>query len=256
LVFAFVFIGILTTFNRGSFLPLDAGNHAWLWLSLSGIVGFVLGDLFLFASYPLITSRIAMLMMTLVPPVTAVFGWVILDEQMSLLNILGMIMVVSGIGITIWSRGDDHKFKMNHSMRGIVYAFIGAIGQAFGLILSKHGMKDYNAFAATHIRIIAGIVGFIIIISVLKKWKNVSKTLTDIKAMKSISIGSFFGPFLGVSFSLIAVQNTVTGIASTIMAIVPVLIIPPAIIFFKQKVSKKEIIGAVISVIGVVLFFI
>jgi len=39
-------------------------------------------------------------------------------------------------------------------------------------------------------------------------------------------------------------------------AIVPIFIIPPAIIFMKQKVTIKEIIGAMISVAGVALFFI
>ena len=70
------------------------------------------------------------------------------------------------------------------------------------------------------------------------------------------TIGSIFGPFLGVSFSLVAVSYTSTGIASTLMAIVPVLIIPAVVLLYKQKVSLKEIIGAVLSVVGVVIFFI
>jgi drug/metabolite transporter (DMT)-like permease len=146
--------------------------------------------------------------------------------------------------------------KLNYSFRGLLYAFIGTFGQAAGLVLSKLGMGKYNAFASTQIRIIAGIIGFAVLITILKRWKNVGKALKNRPAMKGIGIGSVFGPFLGISFSLIAVQNTGTGIASTIMAIVPVLIIPPAILIFKQKVSAKEVVGAFISVSGVALFFI
>jgi drug/metabolite transporter (DMT)-like permease len=73
--------------------------------------------------------------------------------------------------------------------------------------------------------------------------------------MKRITLGAIFGPFLGVSLSLLAVQQTKAGIAATIMAIVPVLIIPPAVLFFKEKVNWKEIIGAVIAVAGVLIFF-
>jgi drug/metabolite transporter (DMT)-like permease len=73
--------------------------------------------------------------------------------------------------------------------------------------------------------------------------------------MKRIGLGSVFGPFLGVSFSLIAIQHTQAGIAATLMAIVPVLIIPPAILFFHEKVNWKEILGAVITVGGVAIFF-
>ena len=73
--------------------------------------------------------------------------------------------------------------------------------------------------------------------------------------MTSISIGSFFGPFIGVSFSLIAVKYTSTGVAATLMAIVPVLLIPPSILLKKEKVTWKEITGALIAVLGVATFF-
>ena len=106
LVFGFVFLSILTYALRGMMFPTDASMHAWFWLFLSGIVGLLLGDLFLFASYPIIGSRIAMLMMTLAPPMAAILGLLILDETMSVISILGMLLVVGGISITIWSKSD------------------------------------------------------------------------------------------------------------------------------------------------------
>jgi drug/metabolite transporter (DMT)-like permease len=257
LLLGFVFLSIMAYFNRGMIFPLDAGFHAWFWLLISGLVGFVLGDLFLFASFPIITSRISMLVMTLAPPMAAVLGWLVLNENMSLLSILGMVFVVSGIALTIWSRPNgEKKMKLNFPIKGLFYAFLGTVGQAGGLVLSKLGMRDYNPFAATQIRVIAGIIGFSVLIVVLNRWKNLGNAVRNKKAMTAISIGSFFGPFLGVSFSLIAIQHTSTGIAATLMSIVPILIILPAIFIYKQKVSPKEIIGALISVGGVVLFFI
>jgi len=168
-----------------------------------------------------------------------------------------MVLVILGISVAIWSRQNvERKMKLNYSLKGLIFAFIGTFGQASGLVLSKLGMGKYDAFASTQIRLIAGIIGFTILISILRKWKNVGNGIKNIPAMKSIALGSFFGPFLGISFSLIAIQNTGTGIASTLMSIVPVLIIPPAILIFKQKVSVKEVIGAFVSILGVMLFFI
>jgi len=257
LVFGLFFLTVLAWFNRGLAFPTDATSEAWFWLFLSGIVGVVFGDLFLFASYPIISSRIAMLIMTLAPPMAAIMSWIVLGETMKMQAILGMILVILGISVAIWSKPNgERKMKLNYSPKGLIYAFIGTFGQASGLVLSKLGMGKYNAFAATQIRLIAGIVGFIILISILRKWKNVGKAINNIPAMKGIALGSFFGPFLGISFSLIAIQNTGTGIASTLMSIVPVLIILPAIIIFKQKVSVKEVIGAFVSILGVTLFFI
>jgi drug/metabolite transporter (DMT)-like permease len=257
LFFGLIFLSITVWFIRGIILPIDASLHAWFWLSLSGIVGVVVGDLFLFASYPIISSRISMLIMTLNPPMAAIMSWAILGEKMELKAILGMCLVITGISFAILNRQNGEKrLQLKYSLRGIIYAFIGSFGQASGLVLSKLGIGKYNPFAATQIRLIAGIIGFIILISVLKKWKNVTATFKNKPALKVITIGSFFGPFLGISFSLIAIQNTGTGVASTLMSIVPVLIILPAIIILKQKVSLKEIIGSFISIIGVSLFFI
>lgn len=257
LFFAFVLLALLTFFRRGMALPMDASVHAWVWLSISGLVGFILGDLFLFASYAIITSRVSMLIMTLAPPLAALIGWLVLGETMTLISLLGMALVVVGIGLTIWSRPDgEKKLSLNFPIKGLLFALLGAVGQAVGLVLSKYGMRDYDPFAATQIRIIAGLIGFGFIISILKRWKNVFRVFTDKKSISRIGLGSFFGPFLGVSFSLIAIQHTSAGIAATLMAIVPVLIIVPSVIIFKQKVTLREVVGAIISVAGVALFFV
>ncbi len=168
-----------------------------------------------------------------------------------------MVLTVGGIAMAIISREDKKsKFSLKLPDKGVLYAFGGAAGQALGLVLSKLGMEGYDPFAATQIRIIAGIAGFCILVSFMRRWKKVYEALFHLKAMQSIALGSFFGPFLGVSFSLLAVAHTQTGIASTIMAIVPVLIIAPAVIVYKQKVTPLEILGAIISVSGVAFFFI
>src|SRR5512133_519971 len=78
-----VFLSMLTLILRGRLLPTDASNENWLWLTLSGLVGFLFGDLFLFKSYTIIGSRFSMLIMTLVPPLTALFGWIIMGEHLT-----------------------------------------------------------------------------------------------------------------------------------------------------------------------------
>ncbi len=257
LVSGFIFLSILNFIRRGIILPTDASLENWEWLFLSGIVGFLFGDLFLFKSYTIIGSRFAMLIMTTVPPITALSGWIILGEKLTLFNYLGMSLTFSGITLAIFSRENKkEKIKLKIAPKGIMYAFFGALGQALGLVLSKLGMSDYDPFAATQIRIISGIFGFGLLISILERWKSVFAAVSNLKAMVETTIGSFFGPFLGVSFSLIAVKHTETGIASTIMALVPILIIPPSIFIYKQKLSLLEIIGSIISVCGVAMFFI
>jgi drug/metabolite transporter (DMT)-like permease len=257
LIIGFSFLSVFTLIQRGLVLPVDASYENWLWLSLSGLVGFVFGDLFLFKSYTMIGSRFSMLIMTLVPPITAFFSFLILGERLTLFHYLGMTLTFSGIAMAIFSRSaKGEKLSLKLAPRGILYAFGGAIGQALGLVLSKFGMKDYDPFAATQIRIIAGIFGYAVLVSVLFRWSSVLSATRNKEGMLLTSLGAFFGPFLGVSFSLIAVKYTEAGIASTIMALVPVFIILPTVFLFKQKVTMAEMLGAIVSVAGVALFFI
>jgi drug/metabolite transporter (DMT)-like permease len=256
LIIGFTFLSVFTLLRRGFILPVDATYENWKWLSLSGLVGFVFGDLFLFKSYTMIGSRFSMLIMTLVPPITAFFSFLILGERLTLFHYLGMTLTFTGIAMAIFSRSaKGEKLSLKLSPRGILYAFGGAIGQALGLVLSKFGMKDYDPFAATQIRIIAGIFGYAVLVTVLFRWSNVLRATRNKEGMLLTSLGAFFGPFLGVSFSLIAVKYTEAGIASTIMALVPVFIILPTVFLFKQKVTMAEMLGAIVSVAGVALFF-
>jgi len=256
LVIGLAFLSLLNLVLRGMIFPTDASAHNWIWLSVSGLIGFVLGDFFLFKSYTIIGSWFAMLIMTLAPPMAAIFGWILLDEKLSRLAVAGIIITMAGIVIAMFRRDkENRKVTVSKPMIGLLYAFGGALGQALGIVFSKYGMQSYNPFAATQIRIITGIIGFIVLITLAGKWQPVRAALSDRTAMIPITIGSFFGPFLGVSFSLLAIKYTSTGVASTIMALVPIFIIPPSVLLFKHKITTREVIGTIISLAGVALFF-
>lgn len=118
---------------------------------------------------------------------------------------------------------------------GIVLAFLAALSQAGGLVISKFGMGDYDPFAATQIRIIAGLMGFVLLMTLLRRWSELSGALQNRSALAWTGTGAFFGTFLGISLAMSAIQLTKTGIAATIMATVPILIIPPAMFFLRNE---------------------
>ena len=246
-----LFLGITTFFTRGMFFPMDATPYNWFWLGLSGVVGFFLGDLFLFRSYLIIGSRTSQLVMSLAPMITAIIGWLFLAEVLSPKSILGIFVSISGIMIAVAGK----KLKLNIPLKGFLFALGGALGQAVGLVLSKKGMGDYDAIAATQIRAIFGFVCFFLLVTFLKRWRRVSMAVKDRKSMKSITLGAIFGPFVGVALSLYAVQHTHTGIAAALMALVPIFIIVPSAIMFNEKITVRQVIGAVISIAGASIFF-
>jgi len=251
LLLAIVFLGITSLVSRGLFLPVDATGYQWFWLGISGFVGFFLGDMLLFKSYMVIGSRTATLIMSLSPMLTAVIGWFFLDEILSTKNILAMTISIGGIIIAISNR----KMKLSYPTKGILLAFGGAMGQAVGLILSKKGMGHYDPVAATQIRAIFGLFSFGILITAIGRWSKIGRDMRHSDAMKSVTVGAIFGPFVGVALGLFAIQQTKTGIASSLMSLVPIFIILPSSIMFKEKIKPQQIIGAVVSIAGAVLFF-
>ena len=253
-------------------LPLYADAAAWTWLLLSGLVGYVFGDYCLFNSYVLIGSRFGQLFMTLAPPTAAFASWILLGEHLHLQAWLGMAITLLGIGMSVLNKGSKeshHKVELKLPVKGVLFGIGAGVGQGLGLVLSKVGMTYYEAgvpegmdavddllpFASTFIRAIAGSMGFLFVVAWRKEFFTLPIALKDKPGMKAAIGATLTGPFIGVSLSLMAVQYTEAGIASTLMALVPVLIIWPAHVLFKQTVKPLEIVGAVISVIGASLFF-
>jgi drug/metabolite transporter (DMT)-like permease len=170
-----------------------------------------------------------------------------------------MILVLSGIAIVILKReevDDKMTHRLNYPVKGLLLAFGGAAGQGIGAVFSKLGMGSYDPFASSEIRTITGIIGFLLIISLTGNWRKVRSSIIHQKALKPLLVGSFFGPFLGVSLSLLAFQNTKVGIASTLIATVPVFILIPSVLFMGEKLNWKEVIGAFLAVGGMFVFFI
>ncbi len=261
---ALLLLCLFNLFHRGLFLPVDAGSRAWLWLLLSGFLGFSVGDLFLFKAYMLIGARVALLLQTLVPPLAALLSLLFLGEAMAARSLLGMAVTLAGVALVILTSEMEEgsaalrpkrAVRFSYSAAGLLLALGAAVGSAAGQVLSKLGMGTYDAFAATQIRLIAGISGFLLIFTLRGRWRNLGTALKNSRALASLSAGAVFGPFLGVSFSLLALQRTGVGIASTLMYLSPVLIIPAAIIFRKERVKLKEILGALLAVAGALLFF-
>jgi drug/metabolite transporter (DMT)-like permease len=252
LFMALVFLSLTTYFTRGGmWFPTDATSYQWFWLSLSGVIGFFLGDLLLFQSYLVIGSRTAALIMSFAPMLTAIIGYFFLSEKLSLMNIAGIAISFMGIAIAIANK----KLKLNIPLKGFLLAFGGAVGQAVGIILSKKGMGDFDPIAATQIRAVAGLICFTLLITGMGYWKKLFSSFQYRTSILSVSLGSVFGPFIGVALSLFAIQQTQTGIASTLMSMVPIFIIVPSAIMFKEKITLAQVIGAMVSIFGASLFF-
>ena len=265
LVFSLVLFGVVT----GNPFPAGASEEAIRWMLLSGLVGYVMGDFCLFQCYIIIGSRYGQLFMTLAPLATALMAWVTLGQQMRIVSIVAMLLTLFGIGISVLGRGEHHKVSLKLPLDGVLYAIGAAVCQGVGLVLSKVGMDHYETsmiaeagmpewlipFSANFYRCLAGIIGFSLLLYFRDGMGSLREAIRDKKGLSVATATTIFGPFVGVGFSLMAVQYTVAGIASTLMAMTPIIILLPSYWLFHEKITWRAVVGAVISVVGVSLFF-
>lgn len=265
-----LFAGLLLWATMGAPAPVYAGGEAWTWLLLSGVVGYFFGDYCLFSSYLVIGSRFGMLFMTLAPMFTAFFAWLMLGQQLSWKALLAMVVTLSGIAITVFHRGGGHKVSLSLPLKGVLFGLGAALGQGAGLVMSMIGLNHYRAdvpsdmlpqmetwlpFAANMIRCLAGTICFTVCLLWRGEMHLMAESRHDHKGLLAMLCAVFVGPFFGVSLSLMAVQYTAAGIASTLMALTPIMILLPSKWLFHQPITWKAVAGAVISCIGVSLFF-
>lgn len=270
LFLAVIFLAALLWLTIGHPYPVYADADTWKWLSLSALVGYVFGDWCLFNCYLSIGARFGQLLMTLAPPFAAIAGWALLGESLSWKSIFAMSVTLCGIAISVLSRGEKHRLKLSLPLKGILLGIGAGLGQGVGLVLSKIGLAHYTdaipvdapahmsqmlPFASTMIRAIVGTAGFLILMAIQKDLPRLGNAVKDRGAMGYVLLMTIFGPVIGVSLSLMAVQYTNAGIASTLMALTPVLILFPYAFVYKQRIRLRELVGVAVSMLGVALFF-
>ena len=255
LLFASVFLLFIILVSG---IPFTLNLTQTGYLIISGIIGLVIGDTFLFKAYEHIGPRLSMLLMATVPAMSALLAFVLFGEALSTKAVTGILITVIGIGLVLYQSSEAPAVKYKISTNGIIFGLLAALGQALGLIFAKFAfqMGDINGFTASFIRISFSTLIMLPVIMKGKKHIALYRVLvTDKKALLSMLTGAFLGSGLGITLSLIAVQKTKVGIASTLMATAPIMMLPMVKVFFKEHLSWQAILGAFIAVGGIAVLF-
>ena len=255
---ALTLFSALLFFKDGQIIPLDFPAHAWIYLGLSGIIGFFLGDIFLFKALVALGPRLTLLIFSLSAPTAAVIGRLFLKEVYTPLQWAGMLVTLSGVIMVILEKPGMPpvgKTRRTATPKGILFGTGAMLGQAVGYILSKKGMlvdgAYLDAFSATQIRALAAFACFFCFFSLTRRWHVVTSGIKDKKAVAMTATGAVIGPFIGVSLSLLVLHYLTTGVASTFLSLTPVCIIPFSIFIHKESVSIRAFAGAVVAVGGI-----
>lgn len=252
LVVAAIFLSVMHLIITGNLVPFNASFDRWFWLGLSGIVGFIIGDGMLFEAFVIMGPRLSMLMMSLVPIMGAVLAWIFLREPLDGLEIAAIAITVSGIcWVVADKRNESSPIRGKKLALGILCGIGGALGQTVGLVLSKKGLDGgFPALSGNLIRVICAMLILWLITALSGRVETTLKSYRDGKAFLALSAGSFFGPFVGVWLSLVSIKYARLGIATTLMSLTPIFLIPITRIVFGERITKGAVFGTIIAVAG------
>lgn len=240
-------------------IPCNISGSQLLNLSISGFLGLVFGDTFLFKSYEYVGARISSLLMSTAPAITAILAYLFLHESLTTWGMVGMTVTLIGIALVVSGRRDTSSVRIKFPGRGIFYAFLGACGQGAGLVTAKLAFDEgeINGLTATFIRIVAALVFLIPVARMSGRYEHPWRVFLDErKAFFLTFLGAILGPYLGITFSLISISHAKVAIAATIMATVPIIMLPLVKLIYRENLSWRAYGGAFIAVAGVAVLFI
>jgi drug/metabolite transporter (DMT)-like permease len=240
---------------RGFCLPVDLPAKTWLLLGLSGFFWFFLSDLSLFKAFLLIGPRLALLILSLTPPMAAALSWICIGDKLVLWRWAAMGVTLAGVAWVILEQpnGQQHPHSRRDRLRGVLLAVFAAAAQAIAIVLSKEGVAGCDPMAATTISMFGALIGYVALVTMLRRWPLMLAAAGRRKPMALLFGGVLIGPLAGVACNMIALSHAPAGVVATIIATMPVLILPFSIALHREKATLRAVAGAVVAVVGVAM---
>lgn len=257
--FGMIILIIIQLVVTGTLIPHSISLLNWSLLALSGVIGYFLADASLYQSYMTVGPRLGILIFNFYPLMSTVLAWLFLKEALSIYALFGITVTLAGI---VWVVAEKSEIRLKthkkHFSRGIFFAITAGLMQAISFTIVKPvmtGGDPVDPLTTTVIRAIFGCSAYWIISLFRGKVIVVLKKTADKKAMALIGFGALIGSSVGVLLAMIAVKMAPVGIASTLMALMPIMVLPMVAIINKEKLSARAIVGTIIACLGVAILF-
>jgi drug/metabolite transporter (DMT)-like permease len=265
LLLAWIIISVILFFSNDlnifQLFTIPQPYH-YIFLGLSGIIGFSIGDYCSFTSFKLLGPKLGSLYTTFAPGAALIIGYIALNETINFIGIIGIFTTIGGVIWLTFSKKDAFeasKIGYKRDQKGIIYGVIGALCQGTGLVLSKYGMDYYSeklpTMHAVWIRLLFAFAGAFVVSIFLGKLKSNSKPIftNEKNNLPFLFLGTLLGPVMGVTLSLLAIQQLEVAVAQTIFALLPLFVLPISLIVYKEKITLQSVFACFIALTGVLL---
>ncbi len=259
-------LGFMHLILYGGFWPAGLAWQDQMWIGLSGVAGLAIGDSALFKAFTLVGPRRSMTMMALAPVYTTIIAWGTLGEHLSLWAIAGIIVVIAGVMTASVGKdkgtGEFSELPRKVIRTGLLLALVGSLGQGVGSVLAKLGMTGASSgsagvdpLGATLIRLVWATAFYWLAVVPRLDIRDTLRGLRDRRGVAALSVAIIMGPFISVWISLVALKNTEAGIAQVLLGMVPIFVVVPAWLVYRDRPSPLSLFGIAIAVGGGALLF-
>lgn len=267
LVIAVILLGLTHLILTGSVWP-ELSDSQLMFLTLSGLAGLTICDQALFTAFVDIGPSRALLIMSTSPIFAVLFGIIsgVDATQIGAVALFGIGITIVGVMWVVRERaGQERKDEQPHIVRGHVLAFVGAITQALGYVLATVGMQAdseseaLNPQAVTYVRLAAGtafMMPLLVVYGIGRKSESRLRARSRRIGSRPIGYlltlgGAIVGPYMGIWMSMVAARYTPNvAVAQTLCSLAPILIVPVAALVYKEKVTRRSLLGALLAVVG------
>ena len=242
-IFSIILMIILLIFTGGLH---DIGIWEFSFLALSGIIGISLGDSLFFKSLQDLGAKVQVIFFLLGQIFTMVLSLLLLGELLSLEQYIGAVVLLTGIVIVIWGKQDNHPNKG----RGIVCGLLSILCFSVSAIMVKMAIAEVEVITATFYRMLFGTIftlGFGVVGKQLPSW---IKPLKDKRLLILFILNVFVITYGGFLLSMVAIKLISVSLVSVLGTTEPVFVLLFAYLINKEKITKQEVIGSMITLIG------
>ena len=245
-LFSILLMGGMVLFMGGL---AHCGFREFSILALSGIIGIAVGDTLFFRSLQDLGAKVQVLYFMLGQVITMSFSFLLLGDVLSVRQYIGALVLLVGIVIVTWRRQEDHPNKR----RGIIGGFLSILCFSVSSIMVKVAIGDVDVVSATFYRMIFGTLAVMFMGFASKRLPSWVTPLKCVRLLGLFLLNVAVITFGGFLLSMLAIKNISVSMASVLSTTEPVFVLLFAWLINKEKASRTELLGALVTITGLLI---
>jgi drug/metabolite transporter (DMT)-like permease len=234
--------------------PMDS----WGVMALSGLIGIFVGDTALFAAMNRLGPRRSGVLFATHAMFSALLGFWLLGERMSVQAALGAGLTMAGVMTAIVlgrHKDENHAWESDrgHVGAGVLLGLLAALCQAVGSLIVKPAMSaDVDPIAASAVRVSVACCAHFILL-----WLGLSvaraQQAPTLRVLAQTALNGFIAMGVGMTLILLALKKGDVGMVAILSSVSPVLVLPLLWLRLGRAPALGAWLGAVLTVLGTTL---